>query len=271
MAIDLNIEGRHALLFDDDASAAFVDSRAALVPWTGDESLLIDRYDVRHLLDRIPPRSKKLRFVEDTGGVSQSELDRERFLDLPLNNEDEETTERSEATGSGSYQAVPFSYGNNGGLADPNSYGQDHSSYHPPFSVPTSLISNLPPTEKLHQIMARTALFVSEHGGQSEIVLRVKQGNNPTFGFLMPDNQLHPYFRFLVDHPHLLKTDNTQEDKKLEDQESEALSAAGGALSLLGSLYGTGEDDDNTHQQKPEEGEATKPNAVKITKQETLR
>lgn len=85
--MDLNIEGRHPLLFDDDASAAFVNSHAALVPWTGDESLLIDRYDVRHLLDRIPPRPKKQRFVEDTGGVSLSELDRERFLDLPSDND----------------------------------------------------------------------------------------------------------------------------------------------------------------------------------------
>ena len=48
-----------------------------------------------------------------------------------------------------------------------------------------------PPSEKVHQIIARTALFVSQHGGQSEIVLRVKQGSNPTFGFLMPDHHLH--------------------------------------------------------------------------------
>lgn len=85
--MDLGIEGRHALLFDDDANAAFVNSRVALVPWIGDESLLIDRYDVRHLLDRIPPRPKKQRFVEETGSVSQSELDHERFLDLPLGND----------------------------------------------------------------------------------------------------------------------------------------------------------------------------------------
>lgn len=82
----------------------------------------------------------------------------------------------------------------------------------------------------MHQIITRTAKFVSEHGGQSEIVLRVKQGNNPTFGFLMPDHHLHPYFRFLVENPNLLKTDAISEK---------------GALSLLGSVYGSGEDEDD--------------------------
>lgn len=109
-----------------------------------------------------------------------------------------------------------------------------------------------PPTEKLHQIIARTAIFVSEHGGQSEIVLRVKQGDNPTFGFLMPDHHLHAYFRFLVDHPQFLRTDldssRTQEEKKTENQEDEARVAAGEALSLLGSIYGSGEEDDGAVQ-----------------------
>jgi Surp module len=82
----------------------------------------------------------------------------------------------------------------------------------------------------VHQIITRTAKFVSEHGGQSEIVLRVKQGNNPTFGFLMPDHHLHPYFRFLVQNPNLLKTDASS-DK--------------GALSLLESVYGSAEDEDD--------------------------
>lgn len=95
-----------------------------------------------------------------------------------------------------------------------------------------------PPTEKLHQIIARTSSFVSKHGGQSEIVLRVKQGGNPTFGFLMPDHHLHPYFRFLVEHQELLTGKSSVEDKKIEGGKD------GGALSLLGSVYGTVEDED---------------------------
>ncbi|PIA28394.1 hypothetical protein AQUCO_07000015v1 [Aquilegia coerulea] len=98
--------------------------------------------------------------------------------------------------------------------------------------------------------MARTAIFVSEHGGQSEIVLRVKQGNNPTFGFLMPDHYLHLYFRFLVDNPKLLKSDNETKPEELKkgDQEKKQTDVSGGALSLLGSVYGSGEDEDGAAQ-----------------------
>ncbi|XVF33964.1 hypothetical protein REPUB_Repub18cG0016500 [Reevesia pubescens] len=102
-----------------------------------------------------------------------------------------------------------------------------------------------PPTEKVHQIMARTAVFVSRHGGQSEIVLRVKQGDNPTFGFLMPDHPLHPYFRFLVDHQELLSCNSVDEETKADGALDPAGSArGGGALSLLGTAYGSGEDDE---------------------------
>ncbi|XP_010666197.1 uncharacterized protein LOC104883379 isoform X2 [Beta vulgaris subsp. vulgaris] len=146
---------------------------------------------------------------------------------------------RTDASG---YHFVPFSYGNSADSSDQKNLDAvaDTSAFNPSFSVPESLLQNLPPTEKVHQIIARTALFVSKHGGQSEIVLRVKQGDNPAFGFLMPHHHLHPYFRYLVNHPEFLKADHdgkSHEEKTNEDQ-------TGGALSLLGSAYGTGEDED---------------------------
>lgn len=94
----------------------------------------------------------------------------------------------------------------------------------------------------MHQIIARTATFVSKNGGQSEIVLRVKQGDNTTFGFLMPDHRLHPYFRFLVDHQELLRSDN---------EEKSSVEHEGGALSLLGTVYGSGEEEDNAAETSP--------------------
>ncbi|KAL0921144.1 hypothetical protein M5K25_008188 [Dendrobium thyrsiflorum] len=252
--MDLEVDGRHALLFDDDSTASFVNSREALVPWNQDASLLIDRYDVRHLLDRIPPRPAgstwRQRVLDDAcDAVSLAELDSERFRDLPPPGDEERadfdsaTRETSAATCSGAYQAVPFSY------RDKNLYSiheniEYNSGFRPPFEVPEFLTNCLPPTEKLHQIMARTAIFVSDHGGQSEIVLRVKQGNNPTFGFLMPDHHLHAYFRYLVDHPQILK--HYTDSPKLEEDKSNNHSSEVGALSLLGYVYGTGDDDDAT-------------------------
>ena len=120
------------------------------------------------------------------------------------------------------------------------------------FEIEISFSFLQPPTEKIHQIIARTATFVSKHGGQSEIVLRVKQGDNPTFGFLMPDHHLHAYFRFLVDHQELLKSDvdgKPVEEEKKGDNEPDK---TGGALSLLGSVYGSGEDEDGATEDPPE-------------------
>uniref|UniRef100_A0A2P2JWC0 Splicing factor suppressor of white-apricot homolog isoform X1 n=1 Tax=Rhizophora mucronata TaxID=61149 RepID=A0A2P2JWC0_RHIMU len=75
--MDLEVAGRHALLFDDDTMAAFVNSADALVDWN---SLSIDRYDVRHLLSSPPPPRSRRRLPEDP---LDSDLDRERYLDLP--------------------------------------------------------------------------------------------------------------------------------------------------------------------------------------------
>jgi len=88
--MDLGIVGRHALLFDDDATAEVVNSGGSLVPWAavGAADLLLDRHDVRHLLDRVPPRPRRaysvaLLSAPSPDGVSETELDRERYLDLP--------------------------------------------------------------------------------------------------------------------------------------------------------------------------------------------
>nr|CAB3473989.1 unnamed protein product [Digitaria exilis] len=313
--MDLEIVGRHALLFDDDATAEVVNSGGSLVPWAavGAADLLLDRHDVRHLLDRVPPRPRRpysaaILSIPSSDGVSEAELDRERYLDLPSADGGDEDVGSGDAPPSGinisflrawlnslvlcsrsgtetrqaDYSTVHFSYGSSAGSDNPNSLD---SYYRPSFYVPEGLLNKLmvgaemkfllvmhivslqcilthtetmflyhvshlqPPSEKVHQIIARTALYVSEHGGQSEIVLRVKQGNNPTFGFLMPDHNLHSYFRYLVDHPQLLKDDadavDTNKGNKTVNFEGEHASS-GGALSLLGTAYDSGDDDGDT-------------------------
>lgn len=82
--MDLEVVARHALLFDDDAMAAFVNSGDALVDW---HSLKIDRYDVRHLLSAPPPPRRRNRSYEPRTSDDPSVeflIDQERYLDLPL-------------------------------------------------------------------------------------------------------------------------------------------------------------------------------------------
>ncbi|EEF32910.1 splicing factor, suppressor of white-apricot homolog [Ricinus communis] len=248
--MDLEVIGRHALLFDDDALAAFVNSPEALVDWN---SLSIDRYDVRHLLSSPPPprnrhhrRNQHRSPSHNLDDSLESDLDHERYLDLPSTSDDEQDLEtEAEAKNAGGYNAVAFSYGAPSELSEEKNIDAK-SSFRPPFTVPEHLLQNLPPTAKVHQIIARTAMFVSKHGAQSEIVLRVKQGDNPTFGFLLPDHNLHPYFRFLVDHQELVKSDvdgKSIEEVNRTDGGLDQMDV-GGALSLLGSVYGSGEDEE---------------------------
>ncbi|XP_030542852.1 splicing factor, suppressor of white-apricot homolog isoform X2 [Rhodamnia argentea] len=252
--MDLEVVGRHALLFDDDPMAAFVNSPDALVDW---HSLSIDRYDVRHLLSAPPPPRKARRplppAAAEADSSMESELDRERYLDLPPPTDEQEPDAETgtETANDGGYHVVAFSYGKPDNATDQKTTAAD-TGYRPPFPVPEYLLQNMPPTEKVHQIIARTAMFVGKHGGQSEIILRVKHGDNPTFGFLMPDHHLHPYFRFLVDHQELLKSDAEEKSLEGENTEDGGQEDAGGALSLLGATYGSGEDEDETTELKPE-------------------
>ncbi|BAT80686.1 hypothetical protein LR48_Vigan07g024600 [Vigna angularis] len=236
--MDLEVVGRHAMLFDDDGMAAFVNSAEALVEWN---SLSIDRYDVRHLLSApLPPRLKR------RPPQPEPDLDHLRYLDLPSSSFEEEPQDNgSGPVSSAGFHAVAFSYGNTNASMETKDDDAE-SSFRPNFPVPESLLHNLPPNEKIHQIISRTAIFVCKHGSQSEILLRVKQGDNPTFGFLMPDHHLHAYFRFLINHKELLKADKDDGSSTEDINKTRGLDQIGGALSLLGSVYGSGEDEDGT-------------------------
>ena len=102
----------------------------------------------------------------------------------------------------------------------------------------------------------------------------MKQGGNPIFGFLMPDHQLHPYFRYLIDHPELsedvTEANGRLDKEKTPDIEENKLHVSGGALSLLGSVYGSLEDDgvpDTTGVREPLD-KTTKP-SLKVPVEET--
>ncbi|KAJ4975123.1 hypothetical protein NE237_000229 [Protea cynaroides] len=187
--MNLEVYGSHALLFDDDPTAAFVNSRDSLVEWN---SLLIDRYDVRHLLQHPPPPLKRRRHQP-----SETELDQERYLDLPPPFDDHnsscllESDNGAEPAVGGGYHTVAFSYGNSFTDKKKNSdAGLGDSSVLTPFPVPEGLLQNL--------IL-----------GAGKEFFRSKKENS---------------------------LNNPKSD------------VAGGALSLLGSVYGSGEDEDGARE-----------------------
>ncbi|KAL3508464.1 hypothetical protein ACH5RR_027865 [Cinchona calisaya] len=143
--MDLEVVGRHALLFDDDVMAAFVNSDDALVEWN---SLQIDRYDVRHLLSGpLPPRRRRNPQASShlSNSSLNSELDHERYIDLPPPSDELKEEEAGKQGDPGGYRAVAFTYGNTGDSADQiNADGSlECSGFRPPFHVPDNLLNSL--------------------------------------------------------------------------------------------------------------------------------
>ena len=70
------------------------------------------------------------------------------------------------------------------------------------FELPPSWSGALPSTAREGAVISRTAAFVRTSGrqsGQTEIILRVRQQNNPCFYFLEPGHFLHPFYCLLRD------------------------------------------------------------------------
>lgn len=78
---EVAVIGVHYRSFDDDSMAAFVNSATALVPWNGDSKLLIDRYDVRHLLQDLTGIRRR-RARPPSPDATKEELDYERYRDV---------------------------------------------------------------------------------------------------------------------------------------------------------------------------------------------
>ena len=55
-----------------------------------------------------------------------------------------------------------------------------------------------PQGTKLNALIEKTAKYVSQHGGQMEIMIKTKQANNPQFAFLSFEHRLNPYYKHQV-------------------------------------------------------------------------
>lgn len=144
---ELLMFGYQCNIFRDDEKALFIDQGKHLIPWNGDEAIMIDRYDVRAYLsdlteydaDIIRRRHEPL---TDKERNLEALLDEERYLELrtdvteKMMYEEEEMKRLNEAVGN-SYSAVGFSYSEMSGSAEPTDGYEDQASlsYDPPYVV----------------------------------------------------------------------------------------------------------------------------------------
>lgn len=69
----------------------------------------------------------------------------------------------------------------------------------------------------MNAIITKTALFISQHGSQLEILIKTKQANNPQFAFLSIDEPLHQYYKYLLD---AIKSGKYNPEKQPEKNET---------------------------------------------------
>lgn len=69
--------------------------------------------------------------------------------------------------------------------------------WEPPFPVPEEIRPFMPTSQREHDVLERTLDFVIANGDRSEVMLRMKQAQNPNFAFLMPSSERNRYYMFL--------------------------------------------------------------------------
>ncbi|KAK3555461.1 hypothetical protein QTP86_016890 [Hemibagrus guttatus] len=220
---ELLVFGYACKLFRDDERAMYHEQGKHLIPWMGDNKLMIDRYDGRghlHDLSEYDADSWNQNYQLSEEEVRIEALcDEERYLALHTDlleeeaRQEEEYKRLSEALADeGSYNAVAFRYsadyydpsqpteeedGSKDNEPEPQEEGGEE-----PFVAPAGLIIpsdvELPATVKTHAIIERTANFVCKQGAQFEIVLKAKQAGNSQFDFLRFDHYLNPYYKHIL-------------------------------------------------------------------------
>ncbi|KAK5605760.1 hypothetical protein CRENBAI_006480, partial [Crenichthys baileyi] len=219
---DLLVFGYACKLFRDDEKALYHEHGKHLIPWMGDKSIMIDRYDGRgHLHDLSEYDSgswnTSYQLSEEEARI-ETLCDEERYLALHTDlleeeaRQEEEYKRLSEALADeGTYTAVAFKY--SADYYDPSqpTEEEDANKEHDeteseeseePFVAPPGLAIppdvELPATIKTHNIIERTANFVCQQGAQFEIVLKAKQAGNSQFDFLRFDHYLNPYYKHIL-------------------------------------------------------------------------
>ncbi|KAG8226921.1 hypothetical protein J437_LFUL005678 [Ladona fulva] len=245
---ELLVFGYSCKIFRDDEKALFIDQGKHLIPWMGDESLKIDRYDGRAALPDLRELEAPIGGYDLWATLSDAErrveqlCDEERYRALTHNEEEEALyQEPEEPVGSALEELKRLQQA----LSAENTYGQVAYQYDEsgqpvgeqksettvgggaveedePFVAPKELDIPLnmvlPETVKANAIIEKTAMFINEQGAQMEILLKMKQARNPQFQFLSFDDPLHTYYRHLL---MAIKTGRYRPKPPKEEQEDD--------------------------------------------------
>jgi len=207
----LLVFGYGCKIFRDDQKAISIEAGESLIPWMGDSSLRIDRYDGRGHLYNLNEYEAK-----PGGGLAADDLERheeelceeERWRSLyhddseDVIKEEEEQKRSQEASGA----QFNFNYDNDSGVVfgpevpeQQDLQANDDSEEYVPapgLDLPSGVTP--PSTMKQFSVIERTALLIAGQGPQMEILLKTKQAGNPVFDFLSIDHEFNKFYKHLI-------------------------------------------------------------------------
>ena len=213
----LLVFGYGCTLFRDDQRALSIEAGDHLIPWMGDNSLRIDRYDGRGHLYNLseyeakPASSLRADDLErHEEELCEEELcEEERWRSLYHDDSEDVLKQEEEAKRAGEVGVagaqIGFSYeameaGVEYGPEVPeNLEPEDDSEAYmpgPELDLPPGVTP--PATLKQFSVIERTALLIAGQGPQMEILLKTKQAGNPVFDFLSLEHEYNKFYKHLV-------------------------------------------------------------------------
>jgi len=235
---DLLVFGYSSKLFPPDQISAKIWKEQHLIPWKGDDNIMLDKYDCRFELSTLSD------FDSDSWNINyklseeeerlESNLDHERYLDLnkkPVKDQEDEELKRLRASIENGNHQVPFKYDDQCG--DQTEDNEDEKPFTAPESLELPAEMEIPATEKMNAVIEKTALFISQQGLQMEIVLKAKQAQNSQFQFLQFQHYLNPYYKHMVEKIRegkylCQKQDDKNKEEEAVEEESESSDDEGG-------------------------------------------
>ncbi|CAH1403910.1 unnamed protein product [Nezara viridula] len=199
---ELLVFGYACKLFRDDERALLIDNETHLIPWMGDESLKIDRYDGRGALydlashesqpgswDQLSPEELEI----------EERCDSERYRSLFMN-EVEEITYKEEQVKrqQQDYGQIAYDYDAQMSVDSADQPELPSKPFVPPPDMVLPPDLKVPETMKHSAIIERTALFIAQQGSQMEILMKLKQQGNKNFDFLSHNDPLHEFYKHVL-------------------------------------------------------------------------
>jgi len=220
----LLVFGYACKLFRDDEKASSLETEDHLIPWMGDNSIKIDRYDGRGHLYNLSQYESKPGSSEHLGELEKHEeelCEEERWRSLLNDDVEEKMKEEEEIKRSQNKAQFQFSYDDFSSEPSATTFGPENTANPEdiddgePYYVTDDLCLpndiDTPSTVKQFKVIEKTALLIGKQGTQMEILLKAKQSGNPVFEFLSLEHSLHKFYK------HLLMMVKTKQYHKKED------------------------------------------------------